>query len=242
MEKLSSNWFVEGLQDFEYKKYLLLAYLQWVKACFDQSRLYPAFSDLIGHHHNLVSFRDSKEKMQDLFPKTLSGIDLSKLQLLCDALLEDDSAMKEIEDIVAYSIPMVRRKLERGKDLYEKIEEQIRIETVGLLPLYKDEGYLLLQVGRSSEIKVFSYHLTVFESANERYRGIHTKAVATFNYSISNTFQAIKRDLVRSHRELPNPATFHVYSDLKLPEKETVVPIAKRKFMQHLATIDSVRP
>ena len=62
MKKLSSNWFVEGLQDFEYKKYVLLAYLQGVKQAFDQALLYPVFSELIAHYQDLHAFQQSKQQ------------------------------------------------------------------------------------------------------------------------------------------------------------------------------------
>jgi hypothetical protein len=41
MEKLKENWLTEGLIDFEYKKYVLLAYLKSVKESFSRVELYP---------------------------------------------------------------------------------------------------------------------------------------------------------------------------------------------------------
>ena len=117
MSKLNSDWFVEGLQDFEYKKYLLLAYLQWVKARFDDAELYPAFSELILHYNNLVKFREGKDQFRNSMPKKLSGIDVEKLRLLYETDFPDDDSLREVEEIVDYSIPRVHRKVEEGKEL-----------------------------------------------------------------------------------------------------------------------------
>ncbi len=41
MESLKDNWLTEGLIDFEYKKYVLLAYMKRVKESFGRVELYP---------------------------------------------------------------------------------------------------------------------------------------------------------------------------------------------------------
>ncbi|MEM7036228.1 MAG: hypothetical protein AAF570_04545 [Bacteroidota bacterium] len=239
MKQLSTNWFVEGLQDFEYKKYLLLAYLQWVKLRFDNSELYPAFSELIQHYQNLIAFQETKGQLEGQFPRKITGLDPSQWQLIYESMVESDESLKDVEEIVEYSIPRVRHKLERGKSLYEFIDESISINAVGLLPLYRDEGYILLQRGANSPIKAYSYHLTVFESANEKFRGIHVQPVTTFDYSLTNTFETIKLNLIKTNRALPTPATFSVFSKLRLPEQTAVMPVAKRKFMRHLARFEA---
>ena len=61
MATLSKNWITEKLIDFEYKKYLLLAYLQQVSGQFDETRLYPSLSELIEHYKNVVSLRENKK-------------------------------------------------------------------------------------------------------------------------------------------------------------------------------------
>ena len=55
MEKLSKDWLTQGLIDFEYKKYLLLAYLQKAKKSFEKVELYPFLADLVFHYRNLTS-------------------------------------------------------------------------------------------------------------------------------------------------------------------------------------------
>ena len=53
MEKLSKDWLTQGLIDFEYKKYVLMAYLQRVKTSFERIELYPFMADLVFHYRNL---------------------------------------------------------------------------------------------------------------------------------------------------------------------------------------------
>ena len=46
MATLDKNWLTDGWMDFEYKKYVLLAYLQETAQQFDQKKLYPRLSEL----------------------------------------------------------------------------------------------------------------------------------------------------------------------------------------------------
>ena len=46
MSSLSTNWITEKHIDFEYKKYVLLGYLQHVNESFTENKLYPSLSEL----------------------------------------------------------------------------------------------------------------------------------------------------------------------------------------------------
>ena len=234
MAQLKENWFVEGLQDFEYKRYLLLAYLKWVKEKFGKTELYPALSQLIGHYRNLLSFHENKSAFEESLPRELSGIDWEKLQLLYGEKGESES-LKEIEDIVNYALPLFRHRLRDGKEIYDFIEAAIEIESVGVMPLNKDEGYLLLRIGNQKAIKAYRYRVSIFESHHEKFRGLQTELLHEFELSISNSFEQIKIELLRQNRGLPNPATFSVVSRYEFPEQPSLVPVARRKFMQWLA-------
>ena len=234
MVRLNDNWFVEGLQDFEHKRYLLLAYLQWVQEKFSRTELYPALSELISHYRNLVRFNESKTALEDQLPREMTGVDWEQLRLQYQEAGQDE-ALREVEDIVNYALPLLRHRLRDGKDIYDFIEDNIEIDSVGVVPLNRDEGYLLLRVGDRPEVKAYSYRVTLFESHQERYRGLQTALLGEFTLSLTQTFEHIKMDLVRQHRDLPNPATWSVVSRYEFPERPSLVPVARRKFMQLLA-------
>ena len=103
MKNLSETWFTEGFIDFELKKYTLLAYLQEVNKYFFQNKLYPQLADLIFHYNNIVAFRENKKYLQEHFPKKLTGIQIEKLQVLYEQLIEDTELMQELEEIINFS-------------------------------------------------------------------------------------------------------------------------------------------
>src|SRR6185295_5366474 len=114
MKQLSETWFAEGRIDFELKKYTLLAYLQEVNKYFDENKLYPQLADIIFHYNNIVAFRENKKYLQEHFPKKLTGLQLEKLQLLYQQMIEDDELMQELEEIIHFSADKIKSTIHNG--------------------------------------------------------------------------------------------------------------------------------
>jgi hypothetical protein len=234
MKELNKNWLTEGLIDFEYKKYVLLGYLQSVRDNFSEKKLYPSLSDLLFHYKNLLSIKENKKLLRENFPKQISKADFEKLELIYDEIVNDDKVMQEIEDILSFSLPKVQEHLAEGKDLYENIEEKISVSPVGVSPLYPDEGYMLIYIQNNREAQVYEYQMTLFQSADEKYRGIHTQYIESVTKNLFNTFESLKMDLIKKYKKLPNPATFLIDSKVDCPFHETLLPIAKRMLVKHI--------
>ena len=234
-KKLGTNWLVEGMIDFEYKKYLLLAYLQHVSKNFDDQKVYPFLSDLIFHYQNLVIFKEKKQKVSGELTRRIQKIDLDNFRIEYEKLMHDDKYLDEIEEILAFAIPKIKAQMQNGRELYELVETQLQIEPIGIVPLKADEGYLLLSNGQQTDTQVYNYQLTIFENATEKYRAIRTRYLRSYIRQFTNTYEAIKLDLIKTNRALPNPATFLVKSEYAFPLKETLLPIAKRSLVRFIS-------
>ncbi len=235
MENLKDDWLTEGLIDFEYKKYILLAYLKSIKKRFDQSELYPFMSDLIFHYRNLLRVKESKEILYENFPESLSKADFNKFQLTYDKIIEDDDVMKELEEIITLAVREMEQMLNEGSELFEFVEEHIELEPVGVTPIYTDEGYLLINLDASVDVSVYRYQMTFFEHALEKYRSISTSFLKSEVRGLSKSYENIKIALVRQFKELPNPATYLAVSKLKFPMTETMLPVAKRMLVREIS-------
>ena len=232
---LSETWFMEGYVDFELQKYRLLAYLQEVSKYFTATKLYPLLSDIIFHYNNLISFRDNKKLLQDQFPKQLNQVNMQSLELVYNEMLQDGEVMQELERITNFALDKMKGTIDNGAEIYELVEKQLRIEPVGIMPLYKNEGYMLLRYGHYSEVRAYFYTVTLFEHKDARYKGVKMEYMDSWEKNIANTYENIKRDIVKTIRTLPNPAVFSVESQLSVPLHETLLPIAKRMLVRHLA-------
>ena len=146
MKRLDEDWLTSGLVDFEYKKFLMLAYLKDVKSAFQKMELYPSLGDLVKHYNNLKRIRDNKDFLKDNFPEELKGIDGKNLRLQFRRIIEDDEVMAAIEEIILFAYPKLKEALQEGKESYEFVEENCALSPIGVMALYTDEGYFILSV------------------------------------------------------------------------------------------------
>lgn len=235
MKHLSETWFAEGYIDFELKKYTLLAYLQEIHKYFNVNKLYPQLSDLIFHYNNLVAFRENKKHLQEHFPKKLTGIQIEKLQTLYEQMIEDDSLMQELEEIIQYSADEMKTTISNGAEIYEFVEHTLTISPIGLVPLDSQEGYFFLSSGNSRSTRVYQYRLSIFEKHDEKFRSMRTAYIDMLQRSMANTYESIKYELIKARNDLPNPAVYSIETELQFPVEETLLPIAKRSLVKFIS-------
>jgi hypothetical protein len=235
VKTLSETWFADGYIDFELKKYTLLAYLQEVNKYFNQNMLYPQLSDIIFHYNNLVAFRENKKYLQEQFPKKLTGIQIEKLQVLYEQMIEDDELMSELEDIINYSVSEMQTAIANATEIYEFVENKLVIFPVGIVPLDIHEGYFFLNEGNFNRTMVYQYRLSFFEKHDEKYRSIRTEYVNTWDRNMVNTYENIKSELIKTKNQMPNPAVYSIETELKFPVEETLLPIAKRSLVRYIS-------
>ena len=235
MKNLKDNWLIDGLIDFEFKKYVLLAYLKNVKESFGRVELYPHLSDLVFHYRNLVALQENKALIYESFPKELSLENLKTLELNYKKMIGDDAVMQELESIMEFAVPQLKDFMKEGSTIYEFVESKVELSHVGVVPLYASEGYMFITQPPEKETNVYRYQVTVYQSSSESMRGLQTQLICTTQYNLTNTYEHMKRELIRQYADLPNPAAFLLLSKIKFPYLQTLVPVAKRLLVKHLS-------
>jgi len=235
MKELSKNWFIEGSIDFEYKKYILLDYLQEINRYFDKSKLYPNLTDLIFHFNNLLYFKKNKSMLQQAFPQRLTLADIEAVKLTYQKIVDDDSSMKEIEAIITYALQKMDPAIQTGKEIYDFVESRLNIDPVGIVPLMPYHGYFSLRNGKDKTHGIYEYKITIFENKDDKYRGINILFVDTYEESIIKTPEAVKLDLIGRNKYMPNPAVYYVQSDITFPLEQTLLPVAKRSLVKYIS-------
>ncbi len=234
MKQLNENWLTEGTIDYEYKRYILLAYLQEVGSQFKEHRLYPFFADLLTHYTNLLDFRLKKTLAENNFPKRISKIDFEKMKIEYETILNNDEILTDIENIVEFAIPEMMKNLNNGKEIYDQVESNLTIFPIGVIPLNTEAGYMMLKENGKKDTWVYEFQMSIFENVSETFRAMKISFIGNYVYSISNGYENIKIDLIRTKKDLPNPATYAIESKSSFPLAETFLPIAKRSLMKFI--------
>jgi hypothetical protein len=232
MKTLPKNWMTEGLIDFEYKKYQLLAYLKETNNQFKDVKIYPALGDLISHHRVLDELNSGKIALHKLFPKNLESIDLHQAKLHYSSAVKTGELMEEVSKITTFALEKITHQIDHGKSIYDFVEDQLEFDPVGIIPIYNREGYILLSQERSSDIHAFRYKADLIQYAGEKFRSISLWLIGVFRRSLINTLEKIKVELAREVKELPNPATWRLHSKHAFPIEETLLPISKRLLLK----------
>ncbi len=227
MYALGKNWFIEPAIDFELKKYRLLAYLQQAERQLSQKTLFPLVEDLSGQVNNLETYIQRRNELEQMLRKTPEGLDFASGKLLYANENPVSEELKEINRIVTYSYKKLVKWQEKAQELVTKYRQGISISPVGLLPLYKKEGYLFLL--REKTISVFDYAIyEVYSHARSNTFSVQTRALGEFPDSPGLTFEKLKHEITREEGKYASPATFVCESATSLPIYETLLPLAQQ--------------
>ncbi len=233
METLSQNWITERLIDFEYKKYVLLDYIQKVESHFKEQKLYPDFAELIAHYKNLIALKNNTTVLENNFKKTLKGIDITKLAFQYESTINDET-LNELKQIIAFSEPLFVDELQKGKTIFDFAEKNILTNHIGILPIYKKEGYFILYPYQSRQVFVYTYNFAKITLLQQEVYGLNCNYFSSYVLSLSKTVDKLKLDIIDENPQLSNPAVYLFKANAALPNEETFLPIAKRLLYKNL--------
>lgn len=238
MFKLSENWITEGLMDFEYKQYLLLAYLRDIHQIFENRILYPPFAELIEHHRRLKIIKKNLSRIKELEEKELKGIDWQNFKLIYGKESEANNP-DVLEEIIDFSIPKMEEEIQYGKKIFDDIETNLKYSTVGLVPLDKSIGYFFIQDYPTSDFYVYKYELSALyiqsEEGNVPYKSLKTQYISTYTLSLSKSLTSIKQEIIKEIQDIPNPAVYSFFPNQQASMEYTILPIVKRVLMKLVA-------
>jgi len=234
MNKLENNWLTDGLIDFEYKKYILLAYLKNIRQNFRVNKLYPFLSDLINHYQHLKRLQKDKLELSNQFPVAINMEEFMAQKLKFERLIKDDEISQELEDIIVFSIDKMKDTMIAGREIYEIVEGSMEIIPIGLASLYQNEGYMFIDHPGKKSIHIYRYRISVIKSPDDKYRAIHATLMERMSKSITTTYEQMRLKLVERNKDLPNPATYLINSKFTYPLMETVLPVAKRLLVRYV--------
>ena len=237
MASLSLDLFLGAGRDLEQTQYQVLGRLQQIQQDFSQNIIYPHLTDLITLYATLQRIVDQLGDIREARPGPLKGVDLEAQRLVYERMDAGKDDMGPVEDLITWSLPHIQKAIEEGRTIFEFVEENLRLEEIGIVPSYLEEGYLIVPDRRQHALHVLHYSLSIFTGAEERYRSLKTRHVKAIRQrAVVPSPRSIKLDLMAENRELPNPATYLFDTDLDFPYEQTMLPVAKRKLMRYLST------
>lgn len=236
MEKLSLNTFLTISSDFELNQFRILGGLKEFLNSFNKKKVYPSLSELIYLFKTLTDLLKQKNNISTLWHKRLKEFDLDKKQVV----YEDIEFISHYEvilfELIQWAIPMIKNAIDEGTVLFDFVDKNLILEEIGVIPIYKNEGYIIFHNSDENEYQVHRFECSIFNAEDEPFRILKTSMMKNIPIeSLESTPEKIKLELIKSYNELPNPATYLCEHEFDFPFDETVLPIAKRKLINKIA-------
>lgn len=238
MSRLTFDTFINSaVHDTEQCQYHVMEYAKQCSAAFSKNKLYPVLAEVIELMQSLENFLRRKNSFHAQLPQRIKEIDLDRQEIVFESAYLEYPDLERIEEVVRWAISYLQRIAEEGIQIYEFVDQNVSVEGVGIVPLYKDEGYCIIPEQQAMLIHFIYYQMSLYMSEKEKYRALKTTIIETRQQSvIASSPISLKQEIIRTHTELPNPATFMCETDLDFPFQETIMPIVKRKLLAHITT------
>jgi hypothetical protein len=100
------------------------------------------------------------------------------------------------------------------------------------MPVNHNEGYFLFHYTKSKKVPAYYYSVSKIHTNEGMGRAIYTSYVGTYTVGINKTYETIKDQLIKANSNFPVPAVYSIQTELLVPFKETLMPVAKRYFLR----------
>ena len=222
MTDLSLDLFAAAA-DAEAARYRVLAALQRARRAFARNCVAPDLARLVGLHRDLRALLDGAGRVEGSGSGRAVGVDWETGRVV-HAAPPAPLALS----LARWAQPHVAGAVREGQALYEFAAEHAALDAVGVVPAYRDEGYLVVAAGGA--VRPLRYHVSSLAGADGRYRALRTSDVDVALDPLAPP-AVWKAALAASDPDLPAPALFSLRADLDLPVDETLLPVAKRKLL-----------
>jgi len=227
--------FTTGATDPEGARYRIMAALEMAAREFHRSRLYPGLGDLIELTSVLETVRDNREQYATVLPRKLTGVDFEHKSLQFETTPADPGQIQQMFELIDWALPSLKKITDEGVAMFDFVDANLSIDVVGIMPIYRDEGYAFVADRREAVLHVLRYEMSIFSDKDDKYRALKTVEIESRTIdAVIMAPEDVKLQLIERHRDLPNPATYLVDTDLDFPFDATILPVAKRKLMKHL--------
>jgi len=227
MSRLSNDWLIEPVFDYEYKTYQILAYTSQAKKWFKKSMLFPYLPEIQSHIRRLSIYKQSVLHLENELRTDLIGVDFNQLKLIRERL-SDDGVMETVNDVLEFALENLSLTYQSGLSEKESLLEQISISPVGILSPEKSGGLILLNNSGKTRIYKYSYRFVRRPYESDSYKDVITEFLDERTTGRFPNFGEMKMQ----YRKKNEINTYLFETETEIPVFETLLPVAKEFLLQ----------
>jgi hypothetical protein len=141
----------------------------------------------------------------------------------------DDHITAYINEITEITKIETRKTIDEGIALFNVVLGSMTYEAVGIVPEYKDEGYIIVSYHDMNHVDILRFQMNQIIDYDKFYV-INVELVEPLN-EVSNLLRApefLRSYLLDKYKDMPNPVVLHTRVAYYVPLHETLIPIIKR--------------
>lgn len=224
---MDNNNIAISLRDFtdvtdpERSRYLLLNKFKLCEREFNETRLYPTYQMLINIY---IQLGDIMKNHNRIFNKEYTDA-ISEEEMDEKMMLINNELEKSFE-LMHWAFAQFNRVMEQGKAIYDFVDESIKIESIGIMSRHNTEGYFILPDNSQRLFRIIKY-------SRNLYKVLKTKEVGNREMKLITIPNEVLRNYMISD-DIINQIIYMLDTELNFSYQQTILPVAKRKFLGFL--------
>ncbi len=235
MKRLTDNWFLNPMIDFEYQSYQALGYIQDIKSCFAQWRFFPYLEDLAHQIDQIDSYRLNKSRMEEKLLGDIELLDLERSLILRKKSPTGSSQVAELDEILAFAVERFTACLDFAKAEFSNIACDIGIRPVGIQDEKNERGILLFKDPKNTRCYRYELRSIRRPAGKETYKDLRTQYLHSVSSSDYTDFSQIKWNIIKKTGVYGGINAYLVDVNTAIPYFETVLPVVKTFLLQQSA-------
>lgn len=239
MATLNLSTFIKAADDIEMSKYKVLAILNKYSKALHKNKLYPALAELISIKNELELLVEQMSLFDPEFILSFNFNDFSEELPLQNPIEYDEESLQKVSKFINWALPEIKNAINEGTAIFDFVDENIELYEVGIMPLYKNEGYFFIQDLKNDLMKIYGFEMSLFSTEENPLRTLKSKLVDIISLQApeAKSPYELKHNIINKYNDLPNPVVFSFDTKVDFPFVETVLPVAKRKLVRKLANL-----
>ena len=234
---MRTDWLFQEPIDLEHKQYVLLDYLQKLDKNLNSFKLYPQFQEISLHLANislmiekgqyLVLNRTLKDSDDEILLSDLTPVD-------CPDLTKEETL--EIYRICKYTTEKLRDNFNHAKAIWEIVNDNTSVDVIrNPKSVEQKQGLLFLEYKGKSIL--YEFIIKPIKRGTDETKCFIKKICDCKKEEISEKIKQVKNPLIKNLKEPSVHNKLIIFTanhNNEYPLKETLLPVIKRKMMNHM--------